>query len=765
MPQRNIKVRVRPARIVVLVNQESTSSEFLLAVKFLSGIWGGRYARFILVQEGLCDSETSKNLTSLKPDYVYGIGINDEYWHGSLLKVCQPRIYRSLSQGIISHLSDSFTPEANVSINLPLVHRHDHLRHTFKNRDEALAVVGVKSKTKLSAICQTYFGMHPEDLDSALIDRTEDFSGNSSLELVEAMVRYAKSGFISWLDLSGHELRLHTKGFRYHFPIIVLVAEGSIRDLTHFWNIRSSREWEYSISVLPVPIEVVSEMGGIDLIAQWLELFSNSKAANLGCTITSRSLPKSLCERIAESIASSIAERKRTAAVTYSDVSRLPIVVPYEYEATWSVNMKGRALVADPPKSRAFLDVGGVRGSFVDLLKDIGTGRAVGNLSLPLSPVIKDLLNGACPPYIEERVIPRAGVGADGISLHCYSHETLVRQYLPSSSEVLSEMLREHGVFAVHDEKRKVYVPLIKKMGGLQAASQAMRGRAGEILHLLVEGERIDLDEIKKAVGASGHIFGDRENDSQFADQKSDRIRRINKKRMRQYKRSSGPKGSDLVKLLDHWSDIGLVKTECRFEPCTNCGKQSFASYLAKKKRYCCSYCPNVISTDKKMKRVYTLRQSPKFAIREGVRPVVLTGSFLQNSTSSGFIWLPGFKYRKAGEKGDLDIVALCDGHLVFAECKSLIFGEKIGNGMEKQFLRTISLAGTCGASLAVFASLMKSYSDDFVERVQAAAKTCGVKTLLLTKHDLESGYRERPDEKGYLRLWDFLELGNSSNT
>jgi hypothetical protein len=59
----------------------------------------------------------------------------------------------------------------------------------------------------------------------------------------------------------------------------------------------------------------------------------------------------------------------------------------------------------------------------------------------------------------------------------------------------------------------------------------------------------------------------------------------------------------------------------------------------------------------------------PAFAVREGIVPVLPARRFLSNWTNTGLFWLPGMKFRH--QHGDVDLLACCDGRLVFCECKT----------------------------------------------------------------------------------------------
>lgn len=79
--------------------------------------------------------------------------------------------------------------------------------------------------------------------------------------------------------------------------------------------------------------------------------------------------------------------------------NRLPQVIPFEYETTWPVEIRGQKLTILPPKPKAFTELGS-RAWVLDLLRDVKTGRAVKEAQLPSGLVVYELLNGPCPPSL-----------------------------------------------------------------------------------------------------------------------------------------------------------------------------------------------------------------------------------------------------------------------------------------------------------------------------------------------------------------------------
>ena len=213
--------------------------------------------------------------------------------------------------------------------------------------------------------------------------------------------------------------------------------------------------------------------------------------------------------------------------------NNIPVVVPYEYETVCGVGFNGRKLTIQPPRPRVFENVGSSRPWFVDLVKDVKTGRAVKELQLPPGPAVFELLNGPCPPKYEHLALARTGDGSSSINFWNSDVKDVVEIYLPTPEEILEEILWEYEVEPLHDEKRSGYLPVIRKFGGIQSIAAAFTGKSAEILAYL-QGEPKTPDQIKsKCKPGKGGIERNIAVTELYYRLESDRIKRIGPRRLR----------------------------------------------------------------------------------------------------------------------------------------------------------------------------------------------------------------------------------------
>ena len=149
--------------------------------------------------------------------------------------------------------------------------------------------------------------------------------------------------------------------------------------------------------------------------------------------------------------------------------------------------------------------------------------------------------------------------------------------YLPSGHEILEEILREHGLEPIRDEKRSCYLPVIRRFGGVPAAGKAFRGTSGLILSCL-EDKPKTLREINSecqlgiGVVPGKSYLEDIDRWFSFA---SERLRRITRRRFANYARNQSPEDLKLASVLEFWADRRVLTREWRIGPCADACKPS----------------------------------------------------------------------------------------------------------------------------------------------------------------------------------------------
>lgn len=759
MSQRLLEVRVRPFRIAVLVSRTAEAKDLLLGIELLSKVWGGRFGQMLAVDPENCDDLTEFRLRESRPEFVYWIGLNDSKWSEAVQVACQPRGYGRLRPEFVNGINQSHAEDYYLT---------DHaLIHLMRTRDARpgrhrhLRLITAEPNEPWPLLCGAMFGVHHSRLSEEYRDEVTPFTANTGTAFVTLATEFVIECQQSWLDVTGHELNPFVPGWGHLSPTIVIIREP-VPDLSLFWNLRSASDADAPAWVIPVPETSLRESGLLDALKAWLLAFVPYGRRPNYCHVTSAAAEEATCRSFADRLQGVLVGTPIESVDYEPPRNRLPVVIPFEYETTWAAEIVGRTLTMQPPKPKAFESLGSRRSWVIDLRNDVKTGRAVGELQLPPNRVAFELLNGPCPPSFEHTSIPRTGDGHDCVNVVSSGRKEVIRIYLPTAEEVLLETLREYGVEPVADEKRASYLPVIKRFGGLNFAASAFSGQSGSVLVALGDGTKTH-PEIQSACRlGKGDVSGDtyEQRSEWMLAHETERMKRVASQRFKKYARHAEPENLKLRSFLEFWADRSILTREWKLGPCGHCSQSYFVPTLNIQKRIVCTHCGHRITLPANVPVGYTLHRAVRHAISEGIVPVALTGRFLRNLTHHGFLWLPGVKYEIGTKAGDIDLLACCDGHLVFCECKQLDQTPpeaKVWDEVAEQFLETVEVAKRCRGSLAVLAAQVC----EFPQRVRARIETVvgsNIPFLLLTKADLEEGHRKFQD-RGHTRWLTLHDL------
>ena len=218
--------------------------------------------------------------------------------------------------------------------------------------------------------------------------------------------------------------------------------------------------------------------------------------------------------------------------------------------------------------------------------------------------------------------------------------------------------------------------------------------------------------------------------------------------------------------ILEYLVRRKVIFRKWRLDNCPGCEQKYWVTYLDIQNPLYCPGCGTYIPYRDRVLLGYELNPLVARAVDEGVRPVVLTARFLRNLTSHGFLMYPGAKLKKNSEETDIDICAIGDGALIAGECKTLNEVKKNGkvlwSEIFSQLTRPIEVAKACGFRIFFVSSFTDKYPKHFQDRLIDLAGA-SLKTLFLTRNDLEQGYRKFAAAEGYRRTLTLDLLLNSS--
>jgi hypothetical protein len=761
MAQRILNVRVRPFRISVLLGTHASQDDVLLSLKFLSNLWGGRFCQLLAAEPGGDDAITSFRLSQFRPDLVYGIGIDHLAWSKPVREACQPRGFAPLKTEYVDNLHDAIEEHVTVA------HVVHHLKWTpivAGRQERTLRLLRCEPGSPLRPFVAALFGIPHEDFGLNIPYEGSWFAESSSVaDLIAFHADVSSKVHRTWLDLASHGLTFNFSPLFSPPPPTIVLVDSLASDLALFWNLRQGAEWVVPPWVIPIPANALLDSGVLGRLKEWMQIWERYIRCET-CRVTSASISRSKLADFAGRLQDEIKGTMITRFHAWQPTNRIPFAVPFESDQQIKVELSRRNLTFHPPRPKILETVS--KGSWiVEFTKDVRSDRDVKNLCLPPRTSAFTVLNTPGPTWLPLNRFPRLGDGVYGINVHCSRRDESIQLYLPTSEEVLEEILREAGITPLTDEKRACYRPVMRMFGGLDRSAQAFSGQRGSVLRALLGGP-LQLGELQgKARLGKGQLaeLAEPELPKGMLDHLDPVARRIFRRRRRQNWTRLSPSTMAVESLLEFWADRGIVTRQWHIGPCPACMGSFWEASLDISKRIACPGCGNRLRLPHRLPIGYSLHRLISHALKEGIVPVVLAGRFLSNLTRRGFLWLPGVKFRWDKNDGDLDILACCDGHIVVGECKSLGDTPPDTGFWEvilEQFAETIRVGQACRASFVVLAAMVNSYPPDFQERVDQLTGST-MRSLLLNKQDLVQGHRpingEGPQAISYLSIRDLV--------
>ena len=751
MSQTIVRARVRPARVAVLVNREGSPSDFLLAVRFLSRLWGGMYAPILPTNSSPPDALTEFRLSTARPDYVYSIGLDGKAWDSHIRDVCQPRGYRLLDEGFLKQPFQDHNEEH-------LTDRH-LLNYLFRRQNDG----GPKRPTRLifwdessglfphaAALFGLPYKVKPNPF--APVEDGGDWGDmREASALILAHTSVVRKYERCWMELTSQELNLLFHWGATGHPTIVLV-ENVVEDLSLFWNLRmEGHEW-IPRWIIPLPTTMPRDDIHAGLLKDWILAFLKFNQSPNHIFITSKKAARQLQADFAEWLKSNLGETPIKFVDVWPAANRLPNVTAFESEKLIEIRRQGRRATWLRPQSQVADMFGSGVSWMVDLVEDAPKGRSPFELMLPPDKTTVDILNAPSPPTFTHSIVRTYARGVDSVNVRCTNKEELISHWIPSDKEILEELLHQYGLRFTEDEKRACYLPAIKLLGGLEQASSTLSGVRGLILQELAKGPAT-VHEIKGRLQLGNGKIPELNRDNHFEiffKHLTPTQKRVGRQRLRHHWRKTLPQDSKLQSLLEHWVSNGILRRLFRIGSCPVCQTTHHEIALNITRPYRCPGCGSNISVPDHMVVEYQLQPILESALKQGLIPVALTGRFLRNLTHRGFLWLPGLKYTHEGVHGDIDIVASCDGHLVLAECKSRDQSDPSTIEWPKIVDQVRSLAAVgraCRASFVVLSSMIDHYPTSILDDITSIGGSA-LPVHVLTKTELEEGHRWVKEER-----------------
>ncbi len=748
-----LQVQVRPQRIGVLLPWNATPEQALKAIHLLTVVWGGRYCPIIPcgTEEDQIDF-TKQWLRDTCPDFICAVDVEHKFWRTVTNECCRPLRYYEVGDEPLHVLVRGFAPDPVTfdAVKKYILSSHPGLETSvFVHLD-------VEGKDVENVAIAATFGYLPEGYGQDTVTQLKGVALNAGpdKQISTYLNSLTRTRALTLLDAGSYSLGSNTvQGDDFVVPPTIVLFSNCGASLAHFWAVRMQYD-SYGFRVLAFPSKSVGDADSVKMLAEAMKRIAERATF---CRI--RALPE-IAER-ANQLARRLRPRLRTAGVKHVDVdidsvfTSLPVVTGCQRASSVpsTKSASGYRFALPSPFPMEFLDS---RESWmVDLIKDEETGRNVAESVLPSFRVTAhEALNAPNPPSARQSAIDPLRFHLDTVSVRANKKETIAQIHLPSAHELIGEHLHECGYKLVIDDKRPLYERAIETFGSLHEASQSCREPFRPLLLILKEGEILE-DHLKRKakLGKTKRVPADASEIRNWY--KKTPIRgRLGEIRFQEHYNDFHPKPDKVLNVLDYWHKRKIVERVFCMPKCPFCRRQSWIQAIDLSSKINCTYCDRALSVGTSIKIGYRLNPTVSAAMDAGAIPVILTGQFLRNLTIRGFQWIPGFPI----EGQDIDIVALCDGHLVMAECKDrqkAASKAKSWGEVQAQFERLIETARKCSVEAVFLASMSNRYPAKLRNLVKSASDRT-MTVHLLTGADLETGYRKGKGNRR-LKIHDYL--------
>ena len=759
---KNVIVRIRPQKVVILVNNNIGHKELLLAVDFLSRIWGGKYCSILVVNSSGNIKYVQRNLISIRPDIVLCFGLDFSKWSKIIENNCQPRGTGILNGDYVKQLS-SINRHKLIPATLTILDAVENSPQI--ERDNLYFFSG--NNSNLPVFMSLGFGfLSDEDTKNYA-----DVLKAKVIEPPENITSYLKtctdmSTKWCWLDFARSHLSTNNLFGQFPMPPTVIVCKEKIADYALYWNLRSQLSIGSSGTIALFPETEIDDTESVESLSEWI--ISSPVNSNY-CMLRSSSVAKKkldhLARRLRPRLKSSRIEYIDTKTETKSELA--PIVIPYEKQTHIKVSFSENQLNFDCIKPGILKHTNSSNSWICDFVEDSETKRALCELVLPPRSSAIQVLNAPCPPKIGLSH-DKVRWGPDSLNVKCSSNDPIASFGIPTDEELIVEILREAGIKTLKDEKRIRYNQVINMLGGLKETFLAFSGSSRKVIKAFGPynsnslNQPLTLGEIKsKARLKSSGTTASRPVYDMLRKHLPPHTQNIAQRRFNKYFEYDISHGRNEQKIADRLVQRGILKRKWKLDKCRLCDKEYWVELIDINKPMHCPGCGNVIILNGQITLGYELNELVRLAITEGIIPVILTANFLYNTTSKGFIWLPGVKCQSGNINTDLDLVCICDGHLFAAECKTLnevSNNSKIWANLAKQLANPFNLVKKAGFEGFILSSLSENYPQTFQNKLNSISKG-NIKVSFLNKTDLISGRRmiKRRDHEWPIIVEDLL--------
>ncbi len=756
-----LEVRVRPPRIAVVISSHTTHAEYLKAIEFLSLVRGGQYARFIYADMRSVNfvSFLEHEGRNFQPEIVISAGEQDSQILRYVVKNARPQIvklYDDIQKNFSQHEFGNLLP-------WDLVIQHERKHQPALKRNNVY-LLNPTTSPDFELLVTTLYGKLPEKylqyIHDTLQTEIKDVTVSNAKDLYE--LNALMTPRLSWLDFLNQNTGLIYSSINP--PQVIVVSEKEpLRGLALYWNI--SRQYSITTRDMGVLLFREQDIDSQEALSALAQAISQSTIKANHCCVIAAEENKSTHSKIARSLRVRLNKEK---IKPYHVDIKSSVIAPYSqcYEKKQNVTISSNGAIVSVPridpsyKPDSFLSVW-----YLDLVKTHKTNRYPFEFALPKDTDILDLLNIPSGQFIAFQKLVSFSEECLSISLSISGNSSNIRFELPSERELFEIIFQRDQWRLRSDEKNTRYTRVLSLFPDLSDAAIALTGTSWKVISAL-ESESLTYDSLlgKAKLGRQKRTITLPKIADIVSQHQNGLHRELFEKRVKRELTDTISDVTPIEQILEYFVKRSVVIRKWKLDQCPGCEREYWENDLDIRKPLLCPGCQAYIPYKEKVQLGYELNPLVRLALKEGIRPVILTSRFLKNLTCHGFLMHPGVKLKKSTEETDVDICAIGDGILIAGECKNLAEFKKNGKVLWREILSQltlpVSIAKTCGFQLFFVASLTDRYPKSFQNEVSNIAGD-SLKVLFLNREDLESGRRKYTDKEGHERTMKLHDILN----
>ena len=474
-------MRVRPYKIGVLIPWEATKQESLLAISFLSRIWGGRYCPIIPIASS-GDNQIAKSwLLKLRPDVIVAINVDHEYWIKACKEMTQPYAYIQLAKNNL-HEWLKLLP---VTI-IPSVFLLEKIvNETVGKGDPHLIIPDRADDNSLAFHLAATFGVGDKDITNwfcqSIGGKTTPISSEYSPQDYLTLCKEGKNKW-SLLDLGSYKLQTHEFSSSTLIPKTIVVGAESGSHLALFWNMRMLFGVGSSGKIQLFSKSWIENEAAVLQLADWI--LTNPIKSNYIYLISLENNAADLVS-LREKLILKIGDSGIEFIDNCSSYDQIPSIIGYEEEKLIPIEIDNRVIKFIPPRPSFNEYIYPNAEWMLDISKDFQTGRSPMELFGVFSEAAKDILNTPFPPKVSFPSVDKLNFSVDGIKVRCGMSEEIIQFYMPPDVELIEQELMTCGLEIEHDEKRRYYEACMTFFDDLEMVGRSFSGFSRRMLNAL----------------------------------------------------------------------------------------------------------------------------------------------------------------------------------------------------------------------------------------------------------------------------------------